>query len=52
LKESAADGNGVEYAHVLRELFDLDSQAEPEPTNIGEVPPEPDTRKTTSAAAN
>jgi glutamyl-tRNA reductase len=24
LKASAAEGNGVEYAHVLRELFDLD----------------------------
>ena len=24
LKASAADGNGVAYAHVLRELFDLE----------------------------
>lgn len=52
LKESAAEGNGVEYAHVIRDLFALDSQAEPAPSYLGEVRLEPENKKPTKAAAN
>jgi glutamyl-tRNA reductase len=52
LKESAAEGNGLEYAHVLHDLFALDGQTESTPSNIGEIRPETDTRKPAKAAAN
>jgi glutamyl-tRNA reductase len=42
LKASAAEGNGVEYAHVLRELFDLETASNIKTSSNGSQPPEQD----------
>lgn len=46
LKQSAAEGNGVAYAHALRELFALDSAPTPAPNPQNGKVKEPDTLAT------